>query len=176
MSAVDLYLIYKFLQELTTPWEKWDAYKLGLIDKDGQKIRKAETGPEKAALPPWKTIVMNLKRLIEKVPMGKNALVSYAAALWLLSEEFELDDIAPLEEAFLDLLKSLPIIIENQTNTQTINTVIEPGRYKHVSGDIIFIKESAENVGVVFGVPVFKVVDKVTDKEYCIVEKDLEKF
>jgi hypothetical protein len=37
--------------------------------------------------------VFNLKKLIEKVPFGKSQLASYAVALALLKEHFELDDI-----------------------------------------------------------------------------------
>ena len=33
--AVDLFVTYRFLKLLTTPFEKQDAFKLGIIDKNG---------------------------------------------------------------------------------------------------------------------------------------------
>jgi hypothetical protein len=32
-SAVDLFITYKFLRLLTTPWKKTDAYKEGVIER-----------------------------------------------------------------------------------------------------------------------------------------------
>ena len=33
--AIDLFVTYRFLKILVTPFEKQEAYKLGIIDKDG---------------------------------------------------------------------------------------------------------------------------------------------
>ena len=37
-GVVDLFLIYQFIKRLVTPFDKWDAYKAGVIDKDGKVI------------------------------------------------------------------------------------------------------------------------------------------
>jgi len=37
-GVLDIYLIYEFLRRLVTPFEKWDAYKAGVIDKDGYRF------------------------------------------------------------------------------------------------------------------------------------------
>ena len=42
-TAIDLFVAYRFLRILTTPWEDQDAFKLGIIDKDGKLLRKAKT-------------------------------------------------------------------------------------------------------------------------------------
>ena len=34
--AIDLFVAYRFLRILTTPWEDQDAFKHGIIDKDGK--------------------------------------------------------------------------------------------------------------------------------------------
>ena len=31
--VLDIFLTYQFLKRLTTPFEQWDAYKLGIIDE-----------------------------------------------------------------------------------------------------------------------------------------------
>ena len=33
--AIDLFVTYRFLKLLVTPWEKQEAYKEGIIDKNG---------------------------------------------------------------------------------------------------------------------------------------------
>ena len=35
-GVIDIYLVYQFLRRLATPFEKWDAYKTGVIDKEGK--------------------------------------------------------------------------------------------------------------------------------------------
>ena len=86
-GAMNLYFIYKFLRILTTPWENTDAFKLGIIDKNGGILRKKITLKsieEKEAYTMFDRLVWKLKRLIEKIPFGKSRLASYAAALWLI--------------------------------------------------------------------------------------------
>ena len=36
--AIDLFVTYRFLKLLTTPFEKTEAYKLGIIDDNGNRI------------------------------------------------------------------------------------------------------------------------------------------
>ena len=42
-SAIDLFVTYRFLKLLTQPFEKTDAYKLGIIDKKGHRILKPKS-------------------------------------------------------------------------------------------------------------------------------------
>ena len=37
--AIDLFVTYRFIKLLTTPFEKTEAYKLGIIDKDGATLK-----------------------------------------------------------------------------------------------------------------------------------------
>ena len=41
--AIDLFVTYRFLRLLTTPFEKTDAFKLGIIDKNGNRIKKPKS-------------------------------------------------------------------------------------------------------------------------------------
>lgn len=87
-KPLDIFLVYQFLRRLATPFEKWDAYKLGIIDKSGSVIkeRSSLSSTEKKAFGHFDVLVMNLKKLLEKVPGGKAKVASYAAALLLLRE------------------------------------------------------------------------------------------
>lgn len=88
-KPIDLFLTYQFLRRLSTPFKEWDAYKLGIIDKEGNVIRKSSTFTKPEEVSAWgyfDRMVANLKKLIEKFPGGKMRIASYAAALLLLRE------------------------------------------------------------------------------------------
>lgn len=91
MGLVDLYLVYQFLKRLATPFEKWDAYEMGVIDKNGNalKDRGDLTSQEKKVWGRFDVIIANLKKLLAKVPGGRTMVGSYAAALLLLKEHEE---------------------------------------------------------------------------------------
>jgi len=88
-KAVDLILIYQFLKRLTTPFDKTEAFELGIIDKNGKKLKDPETKEEEEAYGYFDRLVFNIKKLIEKVPGGKSRLGSYAAALFLIRESVD---------------------------------------------------------------------------------------
>lgn len=79
---------------LTTPFEDTDAYKLGIIDEKGYRIKskKVSTSEEKSAFTTFHRLVFNIKKLLEKLPGGQSRLASYASALFLLKEKYELSD------------------------------------------------------------------------------------
>ena len=164
-SAIDIFIAYKFIKQLSTPWRKWDAYKLGLIDEKGGKIKPAETATEKKAYPTWKVLVRNIKRTLDKLPFGKTQLGSFAGALWLLKEEMGVEDITVLEEEFTKWLEQSPILIESEDNEEKINTV-EKGRYQTEDGDIIFLRNNTESFATVLGEPLFKLTDGLTGFTY----------
>ena len=49
LSVADTAYAIRFLRLLTMPFEKTQAYKLGVIDKKGQKIKKPESSKEKSS-------------------------------------------------------------------------------------------------------------------------------
>lgn len=87
-GVIDLYLAYRFLKNLVQPFEKWEAYKTGVIDKDGAILipKKNRTPDQRDSFGYFDLIGMNLKKLLGKLPGGKSAIASYAAALLLLKE------------------------------------------------------------------------------------------
>ena len=97
----DLYLVYQFLRRLTTSFEDWDAYKLGIIDSEGNILKKKDqrkTAAEKDAFRTFDLMILKLKKLLEKVPGGQSKVASYAAALWLIREWNEFSDSSTLTE------------------------------------------------------------------------------
>ena len=108
-GGLNLYFIYKFLRILTTPWEKSEAFKLGIVDDNGKILKKKralKTSEEKEAYTMMHRLVWKLKRLMEKIPFGKSRLASYAAALWLIKEHKFQGTEEQLQESFLTFLET----------------------------------------------------------------------
>ena len=102
---VDLFLVYQFIRRLATPFEKWEAYKLGIIDKDGKVLIKRKNFSTRAQKKAWgiyDIMIANLKKLLAKVPGGSSKLASYAAALFLIKEYKHFTDESVLTEDMTD--------------------------------------------------------------------------
>ena len=110
-QAIDLFVAYRFLRILTTPWEDQEAFKLGIIDKDGKLLKKAkelETPEEKKSFTLLHRLIFNLKRILHKIPIVKTKLGTYATALYLLKQHFsdQVEDENAVEKAFTNWLYS----------------------------------------------------------------------
>jgi len=106
------------------PFEKWPAYKLGLIDAQGELLRSAKTKEEKAAFTPLDNIIRRIKKLI---PMRLWYLLgtAYIFKGFLFRENKELmseQDIREQEEKETQLemarMKVSAIIKENSNFTE----------------------------------------------------------
>jgi hypothetical protein len=129
-GAIDLAAIYMFLKRLVTPFDQWDAYKTGLIDKDGKVIvSKADRTPEQdKSFGYFDRLVANLKKLLGKVPGGKSRIASFAAALLLLREKnIDPDDIEYLEECLQHYMKEAEMLVEEGEGGPTNSTSMGPG-------------------------------------------------
>ena len=42
-SAVDLYVLYKFIKAISTPFDETKAFELGIVDKKGKLLKKPKT-------------------------------------------------------------------------------------------------------------------------------------
>ena len=104
-QAIDLFVAYRFLRILTTPWEDQEAYKLGIIDKDGKLLRKlilSRQRKRKKSFTLLHRLVFNLKRILHKVPGVRTKIGTYATALFLLKQHFadQVEEEDTIENAF----------------------------------------------------------------------------
>lgn len=93
---VDLFLVYSFIKRLVTPFNEWPAYKLGIIDENGNILRKRNdlrTIKERDAFGIFDVMILKLKKLLEQVPGGRSRIASYAAALWLIKESKDIEEL-----------------------------------------------------------------------------------
>lgn len=102
---VDSLIAYRILKLLVTPFDKTDAYKLGIIDAKGKELKRMQelnSVNERDAYTLLHRLVFRLKRIINKVPIENKKLVSLAAAYALIREDLAAGkESINLEEKFL---------------------------------------------------------------------------
>lgn len=108
-QMVDNLIAFKILYMLVTPFEDTPAYKLGVIDKNGNPLKKIKDMDmeERDSYSMLHRLVFRLKRILAKVPIINNRLGTLAAAYWLVKESYESKLATNLEEDFVDLLRKL---------------------------------------------------------------------
>lgn len=107
-ETLDLLIVYSVLKKLTTPFEKWGAFKQGIIDKNGNvlKSRSELAREDKNDFTYLDIMVLNMKHLLGKIPGGSSKIGSYAAALLLMKEP------AKINSESEEFLKELPALME----------------------------------------------------------------
>lgn len=86
-AMMDLYFVYKFAKYIALPFTEWEAYRLGIIDEDGNVIKKNRTtSEEKNNYTYFHRLLRKLKQLLEKVPGMKSKLGKAVAAYFLFKE------------------------------------------------------------------------------------------
>ena len=106
---VDGVIALRILRLLTQPFAETKAYQLGIIDSKGKELKKMRTlnsVNERDAYTILHRLVFRIKKIIERVPIENKKVLSYAAALALVRENFELQhEPVELETIFLDKVK-----------------------------------------------------------------------
>ena len=152
--AVDLVITYRVVKLLVTPFEKQDAFKQGIIDKDGNVLKKyktLQTRAEKKSYTILHRFVFNLKRILKRVGLG-GKLGTFAVALATLLREDKnyVEQKSLIESAVISYLK------ETKQYDDLLNE----------QGEVISIDE--EPITNCFGVDVYEVDNKlVSENEYA---------
>ena len=158
--AIDLFVTYRFIKLLVTPFEKTDAFRLGIIDEKGNRVRPPRNPKTniRPAIEPLRTseekntytilhkLVFNIKKIFEKVPGLRTKLGTYAAALFLLKDTFkeEVEDPDMFEKEFMKYLKEQGYEIDDSISEEVIGfgEVLPKGEYVLVND--ILNKEEEE--------------------------------
>jgi len=191
--AIDLLITYRVIKLLITPFEKQEAYKYGIIDKDGKVLRKAKdlnTAQEKDSYTLLHRFVFNLKRLIGLIPGGKSKLGSYAAALGLLLKEQKDLNAIEIERILYKHLVDNNLIMYGDDLKESVGFDYLPkGRYTIVEdlkdlennpsaevGDIVSVLVDTKPFDNFFGVNLYNVVNEDTQKQIIVSEDNIERI
>ena len=157
--AVDLFVTYRFIKLLTTPFDKTEAFKLGIIDEKGNRVMPDPVGgvrqtkpatlgttAEKNAYTILHKLIFNIKKIFSKVPGLRTKVGTYAAALFLLKDTFKesVDDPDMFEKEFMKYLKEEGHELDNTMSEEVIGfgEVLPKGEYTLVND--ILNKEEEE--------------------------------
>ena len=86
---VDIYIVYQIVKKLTTPFTKTEAFKRGIIDKNGLVLRPyadLKNPADKAAWTWLDVLLNNIKRVFVRLPGGQSTFFSMAAALFMMRQ------------------------------------------------------------------------------------------
>ena len=198
--AIDLFVTYRFIKLLVTPFEKTDAYRLGIIDADGKRIlvpgttnkpTPLRTVEEKSAYTVLHKHVFNIKKIFAKVPGLRTKLGTYAAALFLLKDTFKesVDDPDIFEKEFMKYLKEQGYEIDDTISEEVIGfgEILPKGEYKLANdilnkeeeelsakkGDKVVAFDDEAPVDTILGVDIFPVVHVKTQEKIYVGLEDL---
>ena len=184
MNVVDTVIVFRILKMMTRKWEEMDAYKFGLIDDNGKRIKskKPKTSEEKSSFTLLHRLVFNLKRVLELLPFGRTRLASYAASLALLKEHFNIDGEA-LERHFYQYLKENDLVLDLLEGHVNMN-VLQKGKDYELRqsvwneednigyrGDQVQVLGQTDNV---MGVDIYRVYNITQDQSMLITGHDIK--
>jgi hypothetical protein len=182
--AGDLEYTFRFLRLLTTPFKETTAFKLGIIDDKGKRVKSVplDTSEKKSAYNTFHRLAFNIKKLL-----GSSTPASYAAALFLLKEKYHITE--PniqkiLQTHHLEVLD----LLDEQTNWFILpDSILTPGIYRIKSdkmvnqtceeiayeGDKVRVQEQALPVGDMFGIPVYEAIHMATNQAIYVTAGEL---
>jgi hypothetical protein len=201
--AIDLFVTYRFIKLLVTPFDKMPAYKLGIIDKDGNRIMEKTVSrgmqptvligdEQKSAYTILHKLVFNIKKIFGKVPGLRTKLGTYAAALFLLKDTFKesVDDPDMFEKEFMKYLKEEGYEIDNTISEEVIGfgEVLPKGEYTLVNdilnseeeeltakkGDKVVAFDDEAPLDTILGIDIFPIIHVKTQEKIYISLEDIK--
>ena len=201
--AIDLFVTYRFIKLLVTPFDKTPAFKLGIIDKDGNRVMEKTVSrgmqpteligdEKKSAYTVLHKLVFNIKKIFAKVPGLRTKLGTYAAAIFLLKDTFKesVDDPDMFEKEFMKYLKEEGYEIDNTISEEVIGfgEVLPKGEYTLVNdilnneeedlqakiGDKVIAYDDEAPIDTVLGVEIFPIIHVKTQEKIYISLEDIK--
>ena len=199
--AIDLFVTYRFIKLLTTPFNKTDAYKYGIIDDKGNRIREDNSTRPKVELTTstlknsytiLHKLVFNIKKIFEKVPGLRTKVGTYAAALFLLKDTFKehVEDPDMFEKEFMKYLKENKIELDREISEEVIGfgEVLPKGEYvlkndilnkeeeelTAKKGDKVVAFDDEPPIDTILGVEIFPVIHVKTQEKIYVSLEDIK--
>ena len=199
--AIDLFVTYRFLRLLTTPFENTDAFKLGIIDEKGNRIRlpkstkpavELSTSELQSAYTILHKLIFNIKKLFNKIPGLRTKVGTYAAALFLLKDTFKesVDDPDMFEKEFVKFLKENNIEMDDEISEEVIGfgEVLPKGEYVLINdilnneeeelsakkGDKVIAYDDEPPIDTILGVEIFPIIHVNTQEKIYVSLEDIK--
>ena len=139
---VDLLITYRIVKLMSTDFKDQEAFKFGIIDKDGKVLRKSSklnTEAERDSYTVLHRFVFNLKRILAKFGL-KSSISNFATALALILKENQ------------ELIKYKSLI-----ESSIITYLKETNQYEEMFSTVSNIKESLDKPYMTcFGIDIYE--------------------
>jgi hypothetical protein len=186
--AGDLVYTFRFLRLLTTSFEDTEAFKLGIIDKDGKRQKSftldsmEDRDNYRNYYTPFHRLVFNIKKIMAKAPGGGSKLASYAAALFLLKEKFSMPQGKIIEALDVLNIDETDFLTEHSEWFVLEDNRLSPGSYKVLTSklindtmdemvnarDKVRVSNDCYPVGEIFGINIYEVTHMRTNKSIYV--------
>jgi hypothetical protein len=186
--AGDLVYTFRFLRLLTTSFEDTEAFKLGIIDKDGKRQKSftldnmEDRDNYRNYYTPFHRLVFNIKKIMAKAPGGGSKLASYAAALFLLKEKFSMPQGKIIEALDVLNIDETDFLTEHSEWFVLEDNRLSPGSYKVLTSklindtmdemvnarDKVRVSNDCYPIGEIFGINIYEVTHMRTNKSIYV--------
>jgi hypothetical protein len=190
--AGDLVYTFRFLTLLVTPFNKTKAFELGIIDANGNRNKDFSMSTIdnrnafKEYYTPFHRLVFNVKRLMSKAPGGSSRVASYAAALYLIKENYSVSEKKILKGLAEMGIDSTDMLVEESEWFLLESGQLSPGAYSLKNekiiedidmtvpkGSKIKVAEDSFPVGDVFGINIYEATHSRTNKKVYITSSEI---
>jgi hypothetical protein len=190
--AGDLVYTFRFLTLLVTPFNKTKAFELGIIDANGNRNKDFSMSTIdnrnafKEYYTPFHRLVFNVKRLMSKAPGGSSRVASYAAALYLIKENYSVSEKKILKGLAEMGIDSTDMLVEESEWFLLESGQLSPGTYSLKNekiiedidmtvpkGSKIKVAEDSFPVGDVFGINIYEATHSRTNKKVYITSSEI---
>jgi hypothetical protein len=183
------------------PFEDTDAFKLGIIDENGNRVMQKKvkkpavelvTSEQKSSYTILHKLVFNIKKLFNKIPGLRTKVGTYAAALFLLKDTFKesVDDPDVFEKEFVKFLKENNIELDDEISEEVIGfgEVLPKGEYVLINdilnkeeeelsakkGDKVIAYDDEPPIDTILGVEIFPVIHVKTQEKIYVSLEDIK--
>ena len=187
--AGDLFYTFRFLKLLVTKFEDTEAFKLGIIDKDGKRNKLVDINSSEGAdaYTAFHKLVFNIKKLLNKVPGGSTTIGTYAAALYLLKERYGVSD-SNIQRSLRHVgIDPTDFMIEQTQWFVLSDGRLSPGSYKLQhdkvvnstmedvvkAKDCIRVTDNCYPVGSLFGLNIYEATHIKTNQKVYVTTSEL---
>jgi hypothetical protein len=136
---VDTIITYRILKKLVQPIVQTDAYKLGIIDKAGNQIKKdseLNTPELRDAWTMLDRLVFRVRRIMNRQPLEKNRLANLTTALTLVKEHHA------DEHEYMYLEAEFPLVVPQPELMAEVQEILEGNK---LMGFRLFLEDGIAN-------------------------------
>lgn len=137
-TVADSLYALRFIRLMQKSFEEWEAYRVGVIDNNGNLLKRPKTDEEKKAYTPFHASIRSLKRTMATIP-GMTAWATIQSSLSAIGSRFSLtesDWILISKELDHPLFESM-VAGDSSGSTENIATGTTTGAVTNIGGTTI---------------------------------------